>query len=61
MARYMYIYVNHAYLYNWSALSCHLTTGVLNDCYSEVMVYTALAYSYWDSFHNAYGDLYHAH
>ena len=47
MARYLYVYVNHAYLYNWSLSSCYLTTTVLNDCYSEVMAYTALAYSYW--------------
>ena len=26
--------------------SCYLTTAVLNDCYSEVMAYTALVYSY---------------
>ena len=27
-------------------LNCYLTTGVLNDCYSEVTAYTALAYSF---------------
>ena len=32
-----------------------LTTAVLNDCYSEVTTYTVLAYSYWASFHDAYG------
>ena len=32
----------------------HLTKAVLNDCYSEVTAYTALAYSYWASFHDAY-------
>ena len=47
MAQYAYVYVNHAYLYNRSALPCYLTTAVLNDCYSEVMAYTVLAYSYW--------------
>ena len=33
-----------------SAPSCYFTTAVLNDCYSEVTAYTALAYSYWASF-----------
>ena len=35
--------------------------AVLNDCYSEVTAYTALAYSYWASFHDTYGCLHHAH
>ena len=39
----------------------YLTTAALNDCYSEVTAYTALAYSYWGSFHDAYGCLCHAH
>ena len=46
MARYVYVYVNHTHLDNWSAPSCYFTTAVLNDCYSEVTAYTALAYSY---------------
>ena len=37
------------------ALSCYLTTAALNNCYSEVMAYTALAYSL---FHDAYMDAY---
>ena len=45
MARYEYVYINHAYLYNGRALSCYLTTAVLNDYYSEVMAYTVLGYS----------------
>ena len=40
-----YVYFNHAHLQNWSAPSCYWTTAVLNDCYSEVTAYTALAYS----------------
>ena len=32
----------------------YFTTAVLNECYSEVMAYTALAYSCWASFHDAY-------
>ena len=31
------------------------------DCYSQVTAYTSLAYSYWASFHVAYGCLRHAH
>ena len=52
MVRYVYVQVNHAYLQNWSALSYYLTIAALNDCYSEA---TALAYSYWASFFDAYG------
>ena len=61
MARYVYIYINHTHLDNCSALSCYFTTAVLNDCYSEVTAYTALAYSYWAGFHNAYICLCHTH
>ena len=57
MARYAYVYVNHTHIYNYSPLRYYLTTAVLNDCYSEVTAYTALAYSYWASFHDAYGCL----
>ena len=44
-------------------LVTYVTTGVLNDCYSEIRViaYTVLAYSYWAGFHNAYGCLCHTH
>ena len=34
MARYVYVYINHAYHYNWSASPCYLTTK------SEVTAYT---------------------
>ena len=40
---------------------CYFTTTVLNDCYSEVTAYTALAYSYWASFHDTYICLHHGH
>ena len=40
----------------YSYPSAH-TTAVLNDCYSELMGYTVLAYSYWASFHDKYGFL----
>ena len=33
---------------------CYLSTTALNDYYSESMPYTALAYSYWVSTHDAY-------
>ena len=46
MAQYVYVYVNHTHLDNWSAPSCYFTTAVLNDCYSEKIAYTALGYSY---------------
>ena len=36
-------------------------TVPLNDCYSEVMAYTALAYSYWASFHDAHRCLCYTH
>ena len=39
----------------------YFTKAALNDCYSEVTAYTALAYSYWASFHDTYGCLHHAH
>ena len=61
MAQYAYVYINHTHLYNWSPSPCYLTIAVLNDCYSEVMAYTALACSYWVSFHKAYVYLYHTH
>ena len=38
-----------------------LITAVLNDCYNELMAYTALAYSYWASFHDMYGCLHYTH
>ena len=46
---------------NLNASSCYFTTAVLNDCYNEAMAYTALAYSYWASFHDTYICLHHAH
>ena len=36
-------------------------TADLNGCYSEVTAYTAIGYSYWASFRDAYGCLLHAH
>ena len=32
----------------------HVSTATFNECYSELMAYTALAFSYWISFHEAY-------
>ena len=59
--QYVYIHVCYTHLYNWSALSCYSTTAAFNDCYSELKVYTVLAYSYWVSFHDAYHCQGHAH
>ena len=56
-----YAYVNRTHLDNWNALLYYFATAVLNDCYSEVTAYTALAYSYCTSFHDAYICLRHAH
>ena len=52
MTQDVYVHVNHAHLYNWSA---PLTMVVLNNCYSEVMAYIALAYFYWANFHDMHG------
>ena len=41
-------------LFNLSAAFCYLSTAVFNNCYSELMPYTAVANSYWASFHNAF-------
>ena len=44
----MYVCLHQPHpLYNRSPLPYYLTTAVLNDYYSEIMAYTALAYSYW--------------
>ena len=61
MALYVYVYINHTHLYNWGTPPYYLTTAVLNDGYSEVTAYIALAYSYWASFHDTYECLRHAH
>ena len=61
MAQYAYVHVNHTHLDNRSAPSCYFTKAVLNECYSEVMAYTALAYSYWASYHDSYICLRHTH
>ena len=29
------------------------STAVFNNCYSDIVAYTALAYSYWASLHDA--------
>ena len=33
---------------------CYLSIAAFNDCYSELMPYTALANTYWISFHDMY-------
>ena len=42
-------------------LRTYITTAVLNNYYSEVTAFAALAYSYWVNFRNMYGFLGHAH
>ena len=44
-----------------SAPSCYSSTAALNDCYSELTPYTALANSYLVSFHDAYQCQGHTH
>ena len=34
---------------------------LITNCYSELMAYTALAYSYWASFHHMYQCQGHAY
>ena len=57
----MYVHVCHFHLYNWSAPSCYSSTAAYNDCYSELAPYTALAYSYRVSLHDAYECQGHTH
>ena len=54
MPQYAYIHIHHTHPYSYRALSCYLNTAAFNDCYSELMPYTALANSYWVSFYDAY-------
>ena len=61
MIRYMYLNVHHTHFYNWSAPSCYSSTAAFDDCYSQLMPYTALTHSYWVSFHDAYQCLSYAH
>ena len=51
----------HTFVYATPTLiaeALHLVTQVakaaFNKCYSQIMAYTALAYSYWVSFHDTY-------
>ena len=42
-------------------LVTQVATAAFNDCYSELMPYTAIAYSYWVSIHNVYQCQGHIH
>ena len=42
----MCIHLHHTHPYSLSAPSCYSSTAVFNNCYSELMPYTALANSY---------------
>ena len=44
-----------------SGMDSLVTLAAYNDCYSELMSYTALAYTYWVSFHNVYQCQGHTH
>ena len=35
-------------------LVTQVAKAAFNECYSQIMAYTALAYSYWVSFHDTY-------
>ena len=41
----MFTYTMHTHLYNWSTSSYYSSTATFKECYSELMPYTALAYS----------------
>ena len=58
MPQYMYVHVHHTHQ---SALSCYSSTAAFVDCYSELMLYIALVYSYWVSFQDTYQCQGHAH
>ena len=47
-------HVYHTHLYNQSALSCYSSTAAFNNCYSELMPYTALSNSYGVSTYDVY-------
>ena len=53
--------VRHTHPCNLSALSRYSSTGVFNDCYSVLMLYTALANSYGVCVYDAYQFQGHAH
>ena len=55
---FMYVHVRP---YNLSALSCYLSTAAFNECYSEIIPYTALANSYGVSIYDVHQFQSHAH
>ena len=58
MAQYTYVYVNHTHLYNWSPAPYY-------SCFKWLLQWSnnlySATYSYWASFHDAYGWLHHTH
>ena len=62
MPQYAYVHcICYTHPYNWSVPSCYSSTAAFNDCYSELMPYTALANSYWVSVYDAYQHQGHTH
>ena len=61
MSRYTYVHVHHTHPYNLSASSLYSSTIAFNDCYNELMPYTALANSYEVSAYDAYQFQGHAY
>ena len=51
----------HLHPYNLSALYYYSSTAVCNDCYGELMPYTALANSYGVSVYDVYQLQGHTH
>ena len=50
MPQYVYVYVFHTHLYNWSAPSGYSSIAAFHGCYSELTSYAALAFTDWVSF-----------
>ena len=42
----MYVHIHHSHPYNLSTLSCYSSKAAFNDCYCELIPYTALDNSY---------------
>ena len=57
----MYVQVCHTHPYKLSAPSCYLNTAAFNNCYCELIPYTALANSYGVSVYDVYQYQGHSH
>ena len=54
MSQYAYVHVHHTHPYNLNAPSFYSSIAAFNDCYSELIPYTALANCYGVSAYDAY-------